>query len=124
MSKAQCPNCGEEFAKLNKCQIPTHDYPRPCRSVCPGSGQHPRRRDANLWKDDPTQQERDFVAEARMELLIYGFAIVKNVAGMRTEQAGTMPCPLCQKTLHYSVSPSNGHLHARCETEDCVTAME
>lgn len=121
---AQCPNCGEEFSKLNKGKIPTHDYPRPCRAVCPGAGQHPRRRDANLWKDDPGQQERDFIEGARFELLIYGFAIVKNVAGMRTEKSGTMPCPLCQKTIRYSVAPSNGHLRAKCETDNCVSAME
>ena len=125
MSKqAACPHCGEGFAKLNKGQIPTHDYPRPCRRVCPGSGQHPRRRDANLWKDDPEQQERDFVDEARLELLIYGFAIVKSVAGMRDGNSGAMRCPLCQRTVKYSVSPSNGHCHAQCETENCISAME
>ncbi len=122
--KAECPHCGEEFAKLNKGQIPTHDFPRPCRAVCPGSGQQPRRRDANLWKDDPGQQERDFIEEARLELLVYGFAVVKNVAVMRGGMSGTMPCPLCQKTVRYSIAQSNGHCAAKCETEDCVSAME
>lgn len=56
----KCPHCGKIFdgmkiatAKIPG-MIPTHDYPPPCRSVCPGSGQHPR--DPNdkrpLWKDE------------------------------------------------------------------------
>lgn len=120
----QCPNCGEEFTKLPGGKIPTHDFPRPCRRVCPGAGQSPRRQNAPLWKDDPAQQERDFVAAARFELLIYAFAIVKNVAGMRVGNSGTMSCPLCQKTVRYSVSPTNGHCSAKCETADCLSAME
>jgi hypothetical protein len=53
----KCPHCGEVFP-ANRCRdslIPTHDFPRPCRAVCPGSRQTPRgmadRRP--LWKDDP-----------------------------------------------------------------------
>lgn len=51
----QCPHCGEQFP-AEQCDglIPTHDFPRPCRAVCPGSGQTPRsvhdRRP--LWKDE------------------------------------------------------------------------
>lgn len=122
--KSQCPNCGEDFGKLNQGKIPTHDYPRPCRAVCAGSGQRPRRRGRALWKDDPSQQERDFIEEARFELLLYGFAIVKSVADMRNERSGAMECPLCQKTVKYSIAPSNGHMRARCETENCISAME
>jgi hypothetical protein len=52
-----CPHCGEifEFAALrNGALIPTHEFPRPCRAVCPGSGQVPRNPDSDkrpLWKD-------------------------------------------------------------------------
>lgn len=35
-----CANCGEAFMErhLREGTIPTHDYPKPCRSLCPGSG--------------------------------------------------------------------------------------
>jgi hypothetical protein len=50
-----CPHCGEIFARLKSDSlIPTHDFPKPCRSVCPGSGQNPRNADTDrrpLWKD-------------------------------------------------------------------------
>lgn len=51
-----CPHCGREYSVrgLKNKLIPTHDYPVPCRSVCPGSQQIPR--DVNdrrpLWKDE------------------------------------------------------------------------
>jgi len=40
----KCPHCGDRYnaQDLRDGKIPTHDYPRPCRSVCPGSGQPPR----------------------------------------------------------------------------------
>lgn len=38
---------------------------------------------------------------------------------------GTMPCPICQTgKLHYVRNPSNGHMHASCETKDCVRWSE
>jgi len=49
-----CPHCGELFSARNQL-IPTHDYPKPCRSVCPGSGQVPRNPESDnrpLWKDE------------------------------------------------------------------------
>lgn len=52
----KCPHCGREY-HIRACRplIPTHDFPVPCRSVCPGSGQNPRGlADLRpLWKDDP-----------------------------------------------------------------------
>lgn len=121
----ECPHCGESFKALRDGKIPTHDFPKPCRSVCRGSGRSPRSADdAPLWKDDRQQEERDFVGEARMELLLYGFAVVKEVASLRGESAGTMTCPLCQKALKFSVAKSNGHCHAHCSTNHCINAME
>jgi hypothetical protein len=39
--------------------------------------------------------------------------------------AGKMPCPICGVgTLRYSRSSYNGHVHAQCSTETCVSWME
>ena len=36
-----------------------------------------------------------------------------------------MPCPICNSgSLHYSIAASNGHIHARCDTEKCISWME
>jgi hypothetical protein len=57
MSVMKCPHCGREYSpQACKPLIPTHDWPPPCRAVCPGSGQIPRNAETDrrpLWKDDP-----------------------------------------------------------------------
>lgn len=123
--KATCPNCGEQFTKLKDGAIPTHDFPKPCRAVCRGSGQQPKRRkDTPLWKDDSEQEVRDFRDDARFQLLVYGFAVVKQLAIYSGELKGKTECPLCQKQVRWSIAESNGHCAAKCETEKCINAME
>lgn len=54
-SQIMCPHCGKLFVGLPP-QVPTHDYPPPCRSVCPGSGQVPRNPESDarlLWNGEP-----------------------------------------------------------------------
>lgn len=40
--------------------------------------------------------------------------------------AGTIDCPVCkvEKSLRFSRSGYNGHIHAACKTENCVSWME
>ncbi len=47
--QVMCPNCGSLFPQTY--YIPTHDFPKPTRQVCKGSGQAPRRPDdtRRLW---------------------------------------------------------------------------
>lgn len=52
--QVMCPHCGKLFDWASK--VPTHDYPPPCRSVCPGSGQLPRNPETDrrpLWSGKP-----------------------------------------------------------------------
>jgi hypothetical protein len=121
---ATCPHCGEQFTRLKDGKIPTHDFPRPCRSVCRGSGEQPKQhKDTPLWKDDPDQQARDFFEAVRMELRIYGFAAAKQMAIFEDKPSGEMSCPLCLQKLKWNLA-SNGHFSARCSTEGCVRAIE
>jgi len=39
-TSSMCPHCGELFSPCDL--IPTHNWPKPTRQVCPGSGQIPR----------------------------------------------------------------------------------
>lgn len=122
--KASCPHCGEAFTALKAGVIPTHDFPKPCRQVCRGSGQLPRATpETPLWKDDPEQERRETFERSRLELLLYGFAIVKQMAQLAGSKAGTTKCPLCLRQVRFSIA-SNGHCSAKCETEGCIKAME
>lgn len=124
MKKPQCPHCGQEFKGLKDGKIPTHDFPPPCRAVCPGSKEEPRQHDDTpLWKDDPKQRERDFYEGCRRELQVYGFAVVKEIAGMRSEKSGTMDCPLCGIQLKFRLA-ANGHCAAKCGRDGCINMME
>ena len=58
--QVKCPHCGELFG-YSACRksmipgkIPTHSFPKPCRSVCPGSLQQPRSIEDKrpLWKNE------------------------------------------------------------------------
>ena len=33
-------------------------------------------------------------------------------------------CPVCKGRLHLSIAACNGHVHGRCETNDCVSWIE
>ena len=59
-----CPHCGWQYdpQKFSKpgddgrpfALVPTHDFPKPARQVCPGTEQHPRNPESDrrpLWKD-------------------------------------------------------------------------
>lgn len=39
---------------------------------------------------------------------------------------GQCDCPICenQKSLSWGISSYNGHIHMRCETENCINLME
>lgn len=64
------------------------------------------------------------IEQMQIELLLVGFALAKEIASLRKLTSGEMPCPLCKKTLRFSIAPSNGHMAAKCETEGCIHAME
>lgn len=54
---------------------------------------------------------------------------LKVIAPIRKEQKGknwlgVIKCPVCEGKLHVSHAACNGHVHARCETQDCVAWME
>jgi hypothetical protein len=57
-------------------------------------------------------------------------AIVAHLGGPWKRGApsagGVIDCPACggKQTLHFSRAGYNGHIHASCETEDCVRWME
>lgn len=68
------------------------------------------------------QRERD--VEASMNRVGAALkAIREHTKGKRGLQ-GQISCPSCSKTLHFSVAAYNGHVHAKCETQGCVSFMQ
>jgi hypothetical protein len=84
-AELKCPYCGRLFfdSELAGKLIPTHDYPQPCRMVCPGAGQYPRNvTDLRpLWKDDHSAMREEwagFVDGPPAEPHITTFAIFNS----------------------------------------------
>lgn len=41
-----------------------------------------------------------------------------------SDRREVVECPVCKGRLHLSQSSYNGHVHGKCETENCVSWME
>lgn len=74
---------------------------------------------------DEEQDARDCkIASMFANIALAREAIITHANGQRGI-AGVLPCPVCNAgTLHYSIAKLNGHIHAKCETKDCVGWME
>lgn len=76
--------------------------------------------------DEQVQAERA-ESDAAMES---HFAAIKVASQWRVkpkpaaDRRGTVECPICKGALHLSQSAYNGHVHGKCETQDCVSWME
>lgn len=79
----------------------------------------------------PTKEEAE--AEDR-EFNEYVNRFVKNLTVVRPaieaqhaetgKWSGVVDCPECTAKIHWSKAQCNGHVHARCETENCISWME
>lgn len=63
------------------------------------------------------------IAQLLMELKVYGFACVKEIAKLEKRTSGTMKCPMCCEPLRFSIA-SNGHCAARCNRKGCIRMIE
>ena len=53
-----CPHCEAAFPALDNGHIPTHDFPKPCRAVCQGSGKPPINAKVASIKLEPTGRKK------------------------------------------------------------------
>lgn len=50
---------------------------------------------------------------------------IKTLMRGKTGFGDEIPCPVCHAgTMKYFVSSVNGHIHAKCSTDDCVSFFE
>ncbi len=74
----------------------------------------------------PTQEELEREeAETNIELdnIIKTRAVILEYMQGKTGTA-QIKCPICGNSLRFTVSPLNGHIHAKCFTPGCVAWME
>ncbi len=74
--------------------------------------------------------EREAAMERRMKQVVSAIAIIRPAVithhKATGESSGKMDCPECKRAggVHWSRSNYNGHIHAQCETDDCIGWME
>lgn len=73
-------------------------------------------------KEEIEQKEREFAEHAKNCLTVRD-AIVLHVAKSQALQ-GVIECPICTQPMRYAVASCNGHVHARCSSEGCVSFRE
>lgn len=70
--------------------------------------------------------ERESAIERSMARLMATGPLVAEIKKKHKgkDWAGTETCPVCQGVLHMSHAKYNGHVHAKCETENCIAFTE
>lgn len=88
--------------------------------------------------DDPTSHCPHWIRRTReqgekradaFEKIMNNFEIASPVVSEWRKKkpigkAETIECPVCKGRLHLSQAASNGHVHGKCETKDCLSWME
>ncbi len=100
----------------------------PCHKICkyrtvPWSADHcPKAEFPDIAKAEAKVAEMDEVV-ARMEKALEAVAPLRRKYKGQ-DYNGVIDCPICAGKLHFRHAKYNGHIHARCETENCVSWME
>jgi hypothetical protein len=91
-----------------------------CNAECPRV-EYPTREEA---EKEAADEEAIWARHSLAHRAAHDDAKVKKF-GKGQGGADSCPCPVCEKGRIYSrVAAYNGHMHARCETDGCVSWME
>lgn len=72
--------------------------------------------------EELAEEEREL--ELHLDRIRGAMVAIREATKGRRGLQGKIVCPSCSKPLHYSVARVNGHVHARCETEHCVSFLQ
>lgn len=94
---------------------------------CPCFG--PRTKELCDKVEYPTAEElaeKEAWINARIEAIGKARQAIVAASGGKPGATGYIDCPACDgvQSLRYSVSGYNGHIHAACKTDGCVSWME
>lgn len=64
------------------------------------------------WRDEHTR------------LSLQAVRLAKAAAKQSQRAVGEVQCPACGGVLRWAVSRTNGHMHGRCDTGECIAWME
>lgn len=76
---------------------------------------------------EQAEKRADDMEEAMSRMRVVGPIVAKWRTWSktnRTSKTEIIECPVCKGRLHLSQSAYNGHVHGRCETQDCLSWME
>lgn len=85
---------------------------------------------ATYITDEEQQAYMKMIEQDFVNRVVARCAIVEHLGGPWTRgtpgAGGTIACPVCKAkdSLRFSLAGVNGHIHASCSTEGCVTWME
>jgi hypothetical protein len=70
--------------------------------------------------------EHEKWSDARLKMMV---VVMQAIQPWRQKHKGrsfgeVIECPACKGRLHLSIAAYNGHVHAHCETDGCVSWME
>ena len=76
-----------------------------------------------------TREQAEAFVDKSDRQLANALAAIRAVAPWRNTKPpygkqGNIECPVCKGTLRLSQSNYNGHVHAKCDTPECVAWME
>lgn len=70
-------------------------------------------------------EERENKIRESMRRLMVAMPVISEWRNKEPKgKAEVIECPVCNGKLHLSQSAYNGHVHARCETDNCLCFME
>ena len=104
---------GEKGFKWGPC-IGGHTLPNP-HELCP----HWIRRTRKMGED-----RADALEGAMQRIAIAAPVVGEWRKKLPIGKAEVIECPVCKGRLHLSQAACNGHIHAKCETEGCLSWME
>lgn len=70
--------------------------------------------------DQEMEEMFNFIKKAIAEII----KLHPKKDGKLQDGIGSIKCPKCDSTLHYSISSYNGHIWGKCETNNCLGWME
>lgn len=75
-----------------------------------------------------TREQAEKVADAHEKSMAIFTKALPVISAWKNKppkgKAEIITCPVCSAKLHLSQASYNGHVHARCETEGCVSFLE
>lgn len=105
----------------------------PCHQTCAFStpnqlAEFEKRGTCSKYIEPTTEEIQNFdkVMDKAMADMMLTIPLCQNIKKEHKgkQWVGIVECPICKGSLHVSHSSYNGHVHGKCDTENCLNWME